>query len=33
MDSGGILCFHYSFSCGTTIPARLFHAADVHTLL
>ena len=33
MDSGGILCFHYSFSCGPEVSARLLHTLDVYTML
>jgi hypothetical protein len=33
MDSGSILCFHYSFSCSPTVLARLFYAVDVYPLL
>ena len=32
MDSGGILCLHYSFCCSAAISARVFHAPDVYTL-
>ena len=33
MDSGGILCFHYSFCCDVPLPARMGDTIDGHPLL
>ena len=33
MDSGGILCFHYSFCCALSFPACVGDTIDGHPLL
>ena len=33
MDSGGILCLHYSFGCGLALLPCFLHTPDVHPLL